>query len=65
MDTNNSFFKRISKAMTDPRYIKPLLIIICILAVLLSALIVMAGLQVRRERQAELAQTMAAESMEE
>lgn len=65
MDTNNSFFKRIGKAMTDPRYIKPLLIIICILAVLLSALIVMTGLQVRRERQAELAQAMAAESMEE
>ena len=64
MDKKDSIFKKIGKVLTDPRYIKPLLIIICFLAVLLSVMIVMAGLQVRREREAQLAQTMAQESGE-
>jgi len=54
--------------MTDSRFEKPLLVIICCLAVLLSALILIPGLRILREqkaeraRQAELEAVMAAEA---
>ncbi|MBR1456403.1 MAG: hypothetical protein IJ594_04500 [Oscillospiraceae bacterium] len=63
MEKIKSFLKKAGQAMNDPRYIKPLLIAICCLTVLLSGLIVAAGLRVRSARIAQQAalEAMAAE----
>ncbi len=59
MDKTNRFLKRIGRELNNPRYIKPLLILICCLAVLLSGMIVAAGLQARKRRTVQMQQASA------
>lgn len=53
MNKRRKFLNRIWAGMTDSRLEKPLLVIICCLALLLSALILLPGVRVVRERRAE------------